>query len=58
MNEQDEFAVKFGIWLSENCDTTAVRDIWLYYTDDFSPVKKKKTKELLKIFKDEMAKEN
>ena len=58
MNEQDEFAIKFGIWLSDNCDTSAVNDIWLYYADNFSPVKKKRTRELLKIFKDEMDKEN
>ena len=58
MNEQDEFAVKFGIWLSEKCDTSAVNDIWLYYADEFSTVKKKRTRELLKIFKDEMDKEN
>lgn len=57
MNEQDEFAIKFGDWLHENCDPSDNEGTWLYYPN-LDSTQKKNTKQLLKIFKDEMDKEN
>jgi len=57
MNEQDEFAIKFGDWLNLNCDTIGVDGKWKCYIDGYDDALIT-TKELLKIYKDEMDKEN
>jgi hypothetical protein len=55
MNDQDEFAILFGDWLSENCETVDKKGTWIYYSEDGAN-KRVKTTELLQIFKDENSK--
>jgi len=57
MSDQDDFAIKFGDWLCEKCEPSDKELIWIYYPN-LDLTQRKNTKQLFKIFKDEMDKKS